>query len=174
MAPIRIIDAFAEHHADDAARLVFEYMAMTEGECDRPVPRSVEDLPAVLSRECRALPATYAPPGVLLLACVADEPVGCVGLKHQPPLDSLELKRFYVRAPHRRRGTGRQLMLEAHAHAARVAVSRIVLDVMPTRTAVVDFYRRLGYAPTGYQEQPHPLVAMQLVVSPSDGVVRHR
>jgi len=169
MTPIRIVDALNGHRADDAARLVFEYMAMTEGEAGRPVPRSVDELPAMLSAECRALSGTYRCPGVLLLACVGDEIAGCVGLKHLPSLDCLELKRLYVRPPQRRRGIARALMLQAHAHAARANVSRIVLDVMPGRTQVVDFYRGLGYTETEpYVDLSYPMVVMRRAVLTSD------
>jgi ribosomal protein S18 acetylase RimI-like enzyme len=36
-------------------------------------------------------------------------------------------------------------MRHAHRHAADHGFARLVLDVMPTRTHVIDFYRRLGY-----------------------------
>lgn len=119
MAQVSVVDALTEHRMHDAERLVFEYIAMTEGENGRPVPRRVDDLPSVLSAECRALAAAYRAPGAMLLACVADLPVGCVGLKHLPSLGWLELKRRYVRAPARGVGSGRALMLAAHARAAR-------------------------------------------------------
>ena len=169
MTPTRIIDALAEGRSDAAALLVFEYMAMTQGENGRPVPDSIDELPPVLSAECRALAETYAPPGIMLLACVGDEAVGCVGLEHLPSPNSLNLKRLYVRSPYRRLGAGRALMLEAHAHAARVNVERIVLDVMPSRVRVVDYYRRLGYSPTfPYQDLAYPMVVMHRPVLPTD------
>jgi ribosomal protein S18 acetylase RimI-like enzyme len=37
-------------------------------------------------------------------------------------------------------------MGQAHRHAADHGFTRLVLDVMPTRTHVIAFFRRLGYA----------------------------
>jgi ribosomal protein S18 acetylase RimI-like enzyme len=60
-------------------------------------------------------------------------------------------------------------MLQAHAHAAHADASRIVLDVMPGRTQVVDFYRGLGYTETEpYVELPFPMVVMRRAVLASD------
>ena len=53
-------------------------------------------------------------------------------------------------------------MTSAHEHAARVGFARTVLDVMPSRTAVIDFYRRLGYTDTApYTDWPLPMVYLE-------------
>lgn len=162
MTAMRIVEAHSGDLAPTAANLVFEYMAMTEGECGRAVPTSVDELPASLRAECRSLAETYAAPGVVLLACVGAEAVGCVGLKYLPQLASLEVKRFYVRPAHRGFGFGRALLEAAHAHAVRVDVRQTVLDVMPDRVAVVEFYRRSGYRETEpYQALTYPMVVMR-------------
>jgi ribosomal protein S18 acetylase RimI-like enzyme len=59
-------------------------------------------------------------------------------------------------------------MNHAHRHAARHGYTRLVLDVMPSRTQVIDFYRRIGYTdaepyPT---EAPDPMVYLQRRVDP--------
>jgi ribosomal protein S18 acetylase RimI-like enzyme len=142
VTPPRIVDANASGRTDEAARLVFEYMAMTQGENGLPVPASVDELPPVLSAKCRALSLTYSPPGALFLACVAAEPIGCVGRKHVPRLHILELKRLSVRSSYRGRGAGRALVRAAPSHAVHAGVRHVVLDVMPNRTDVVEFYQR--------------------------------
>jgi ribosomal protein S18 acetylase RimI-like enzyme len=86
--------------------------------------------------------------GALLLAYHDTEPIGCVGLIPTPPPGTIEVKRLYVRPAHRRAGAARLLMHHAHSHANRHGFTRLVLDVMPTRTHVIDFYRRLGYTET--------------------------
>ncbi len=56
---ITIVDALACGRADDAAGLLFEYMAPTEGEAGRPVPGSIDALPATLRAECADPAAAY-------------------------------------------------------------------------------------------------------------------
>lgn len=98
----------------------------------------------MLARECGDLAAAYAPPGTLLLAYCGRQPVGCVGLVAREPAGTAEVKRLYVRPAHRG-GIGAVLMSHAHRLAAERGFTRLVLDVLPARTAVIDFYRRLGY-----------------------------
>ena len=49
--------------ADDGTALIFEDMAATRAETGQAVPRRDRELPAVLHRECRDLPAVYRLPG---------------------------------------------------------------------------------------------------------------
>ena len=58
-----MVSVFAAGRADDGTALVFEYMAATRAETGQAVPRRDRELPAVLHRECRDLPAVYRPPG---------------------------------------------------------------------------------------------------------------
>lgn len=157
------VRAATESRLSDAQALVFEYLAATQGEAGRSVPDSIHQLPGVLRDECTDLATAYQPPGTLLLAYHDHEPIGCVGLKPMSPPDTIEIRRLYVRPAHRRGGVARRLMQHAHRHAAHHGFDRLVLDVMPTRTRVIDFYRRLGYTdaepyPT---EAPDPMVYMQ-------------
>jgi GNAT superfamily N-acetyltransferase len=150
-----------------AQALMFEYMAATQGEAGRTVPASIHQLPGVLRDECTDLATAYQPPGTLLLAYHHHEPIGCLGLKPIPQPGTIEIKRLYVRPTHRRAGAARTLMQHAHHHAAHHGFNRLVLDIMPTRTHVIEFYRRLGYTdaepyPT---EAPNPMVYMQRPVN---------
>jgi hypothetical protein len=56
-----VVSAFAAGCGDDAAALVFEYMAATQAETGQAVPGGIGELPAVLQRECRDLPAVLLP-----------------------------------------------------------------------------------------------------------------
>ncbi|HEX6686708.1 MAG TPA: GNAT family N-acetyltransferase [Candidatus Limnocylindrales bacterium] len=135
-------------------QLLFEYMAATQAERGRPVPATIDDLPEVLRDECANLAAAYRHPGALVVARRGDETVGCVGLQPVQPQGSTEVKRLYVRPDHRGHGVAAMLMDEAHQLAADHGFSRLVLDVMPERTHVIGFYRRLGY--TEFEPDPNP------------------
>ncbi|MFC7482756.1 GNAT family N-acetyltransferase [Luedemannella flava] len=109
------------------------------------MPAAVDQLPDLLRDECLHLAVVYAPPGALLLAYAGDVPVGCVGLRPATLPVAVEVKRLYVRPSYQGNGVARLLMEYAHRHAVDAGFSRLVLDVMSSRTRVIDFYRRLGY-----------------------------
>ncbi|MDO9444529.1 MAG: GNAT family N-acetyltransferase, partial [Dehalococcoidia bacterium] len=102
-------------------------------------------LPASLRGEQGDPGAVYRAPGDLLLAIDGDEAVGCVGVR---VLDeaSTEVRRLFVRPGHRGGGSATLLMHAAHALASDAGFAKVVLDVMPSRAAVIEWYRRLGYA----------------------------
>ena len=58
-----MVSVLAAGRADDSTALVFEYMAATRAETGQAVPRRDRELPVVLHRECRDLPAVYRPQG---------------------------------------------------------------------------------------------------------------
>jgi ribosomal protein S18 acetylase RimI-like enzyme len=127
------------------------------------VPETIAELPEPLRRECQRPERSYAEPGALFVACLADHVVGCVGLRPVRELpDAVEVKRLYVRPSHRESGIARALMTCAHDHAAHAGFARTVLDVMPTRGAVIAFYRRLGYTDTApYVDWTFPMVYLE-------------
>jgi hypothetical protein len=49
-------------------------------------------------------------------------------------------------------------------------ITRLILDVLPARTAVISFYRRLGYTETepSATESPIPMIYMQRPVTRED------
>ncbi len=58
-------------------------------------------------------------------------------------------------------------MNRAHQHAAQHQITRLILDVLPTRTNVIGLYRRLGYTdaepyPT---ESPVPMIYMHRLIT---------
>ena len=147
--------------------LLFAYMSSTQGENGLRVPGSVDELPHPLRVECEEPERSYAYPGVLLAACVEDQVAGCVGLRPVATMPGvIEVKRLYVRPTYRLSGVARALMTNAHAHATRAGFTRLVLDVMPSRTEVIAFYRRLGYADTApYTDWPFPMVYLERPVA---------
>lgn len=167
--PPLVLDAIASGRHADATALVFEYMAATQAETGRPVPSDIDQLPAALRTECEDLDAAYRPPGVLLLAYRDRHPIGCVGLKPLPEPGVIEVKRLYVRPAHRG-GIGRVLMGHPHQHAYQHGFTRLALDVIPERRAVIDFYRRLGYTDTApYTAEPFPMIYLERPTSTEDG-----
>ena len=162
-APVRVVSALIPSLLPHAVDVLFEYMATTEGEVGRPAPETIAQLPEPLRRECERPERSYADPGALLVACLADQVVGCVGLRPVLALpNAIEVKRLYVRSSHRGSGIARTLMTCAHDHAAHAGFARTVLDVMPTRIAVIAFYRRLGYADTApYMDWTFPMVYLE-------------
>ena len=99
-------------------------------------------------RELAGLPGAYAPPrGRLLLATVAGEAAGCVGLR---PLagngDACEMKRLYVRPAFLGQGLGGRLARAVIAEARSIGYGRMLLDTVPDRMAAATaLYRRLGF-----------------------------
>jgi len=176
MTAVTVVSAFAAGRDGAAAALVFEYMAATQAETGQPVPARISELPAVLQRECRDLPAVYRPPGALLIAGLSGQPAGCVGLAPCLAQCTAEIKRLYVRPAHRGKGIASTLMSHAHHHAARHGITRLILDVMSARTTVISFYRRLGYTETGpyATASPVPMISMQRSITNDDLLSFHR
>ena len=171
-----MVSAFAAGRGDDAAALVFEYMAATQTETGQEAPAGIGELPAVLQRECRNLQAVCRPPGALLIADLGGQPAGCAGLASCLHERTAEIKRLYVRPAYRGNGIARILIRHAHHHAAQQGMTRLILDVLPARTAVIGFYRRLGYTESGpyATESPVPMIYMERPITTDDILSIHR
>jgi GNAT superfamily N-acetyltransferase len=91
--------------------------------------------------ELARLPGAYArPAGALLVAWIADQPVGCVALRRleersgaKASLGSAEMKRLYVAPEARGRGAGFALVQRAIEVARGAGYSRILLETLPDR-----------------------------------------
>lgn len=108
--------------------------------------------------EMAAMPGKYAPPkGVLLLARGAGgTPLGCVGLR---PLEDncCEMKRLYVTPQGRGLGLGKALAERVVAEARRIGYREMRLDTLPSLTAAVALYERMGFARiAAYYDTPIP------------------
>ncbi len=84
------------------------------------------------------------PGGEILVAYAAREPVGVVALRRLEAR-TCEMKRLYVRPPHRGQGVARALVRRLLSDAARLGYERLRLDTLPTMTAALELYRSLGF-----------------------------
>lgn len=149
MTQARIVHALATGRAEQALAIIFEYLALTQGEAGFPVPQGIGDLPPALRAVYESLEERYREPGALLVAMVDDRVCGCVAIVGSDVTERTDalVQRLYVRAPFRRQGLARQLMQAVHTHAAQRGFERVVLNVMPTRLGAIACYRALGYQP---------------------------
>jgi putative acetyltransferase len=125
-------------------------------------------------RELAELPGDYAPPaGAILLARVGDETVGCVAVR---PLEAevCEMKRLYVRPPHRGTGAGRALAEAAIAVARDLGYARMRLDTVPSMSAARTLYRAVGFREIPpYRYNPIPgTTFMELELASSEPALR--
>ena len=103
--------------------------------------------------ELAGLPAPYA---AIFVAWMDGEAAGCVALK---PLGSLigEVKRLYVRASFRQSGLAQSLMAAAAQSSRELGWVTLRLDTLPSMTAAIALYRRLGFLPVArYNDNPDP------------------
>jgi DNA-binding MarR family transcriptional regulator len=84
------------------------------------------------------------PAGVLLLAYLRAEPVGCGALKTKEHAPS-EIKRMWVADSVRGLGIGRRLLLELEARALEDGARTVRLDTNRNLIEAVAMYRRAGY-----------------------------
>ena len=106
--------------------------------------------------EWQNLPGEYVPPqGALVLATVAGDPAGCVGLRPFPLPGACEMKRLYVAPAFRREHMGRALVDKILEVARRLGYSRMRLDTHPaTMIAAVELYRRFGFVEVAAEPMP--------------------
>jgi GNAT superfamily N-acetyltransferase len=105
--------------------------------------------------ELAGLPGDYAPPrGRLLLALHRGKPAGCVALRPLFHRDA-EMKRLYVRPPHRGSGLGRMLALRVIDFARALGYETLKLDTLPQMLAAQRMYEKLGFRDTApYNDNP--------------------
>jgi GNAT superfamily N-acetyltransferase len=156
-----IVEALSEKQIEQVRNLFREYHAEL---AQQYRPRGFE-------AELSALPGVYAPPkGTLLLATVAGQPVGCVGLRPFPWARASEMKRLYVRPTFRGGTVGKDLVNRVLQQASALGYTRLRLDTHPpTMRAAVAMYRRLGFKEVAPDpaERVEGLLYMELVLTPT-------
>jgi DNA-binding MarR family transcriptional regulator/GNAT superfamily N-acetyltransferase len=95
------------------------------------------------------------PRGLLLLARLRDEPVGCAALKLHGD-EPAEIKRMWV-APHARGlGVGRRLLTEVEEHAVRRGARVLRLETIRELHEASALYRSAGYSEVApFNDEPH-------------------
>ncbi|BCJ68783.1 bifunctional helix-turn-helix transcriptional regulator/GNAT family N-acetyltransferase [Polymorphospora rubra] len=110
-------------------------------------------------------PAQITPPaGLLLVATLHDEPVGCGAFRLRPgpsgvvpgPDAYAELKHMWVSPTVRGLGLGRRLVAELEAHVAGAGVRTVRLDTNGALVEAIGFYKTAGYREIdAYNDEPY-------------------
>ncbi len=89
--------------------------------------------------------------GLLLVARLKGEPVGCGALK-----DSGEIKRMWVASSARGLGVGRRILSELEAHARTRGLTSVRLETNRSLTEAMALYRSAGYAEVApFNDEPY-------------------
>jgi DNA-binding MarR family transcriptional regulator/GNAT superfamily N-acetyltransferase len=95
------------------------------------------------------------PAGLLLVASLRSEPIGCGALKFntdEPP----EIKRMWVAASARGLGVGRRLLAELEARATAGGAQTVRLDTNHALVEAIALYRSAGYEEVApFNEEPY-------------------
>ena len=95
------------------------------------------------------------PAGLLLVATVHGEPVGCGALKFHGGAPA-EIKRMWVAPTARGLGLGRQLLADLEAHAAAHGVRTLRLETNRALGEAIGLYRSAGYREVAaFNEEPY-------------------
>jgi DNA-binding MarR family transcriptional regulator/GNAT superfamily N-acetyltransferase len=95
------------------------------------------------------------PAGLLLIATLRSEPIGCGALKFHDN-EPTELKRMWVAKSARGLGIGRRILAELEAEAARNGSRVIRLETNKSLTEAIALYRSSGYAEVdAFNDEPY-------------------
>jgi GNAT superfamily N-acetyltransferase len=95
------------------------------------------------------------PAGILLIARVGDQPVGCGALKLHGDAP-VELKRMWIAPAARGLGLGRRLLGELERFAREAGASVIRLETNQALMEAIALYRRSGYVEVdAFNEEPY-------------------
>jgi putative acetyltransferase len=83
--------------------------------------------------------------GVLLVARVDGQPVGCGALRRLDPTTG-EIKRMYVAPPARGGGVGARILAELERHAVALGMRRLLLETGERQVEAVRLYQRAGFS----------------------------
>jgi GNAT superfamily N-acetyltransferase len=95
------------------------------------------------------------PAGLLLVAWLRGDPVGCGALKLHGA-EPADLKRMWVAPAARGLGVGRRLLSELEQQAAARGASRVRLDTNRALREAIGLYRSAGYVEVAaFNDEPH-------------------
>lgn len=95
------------------------------------------------------------PLGVLLVATLRAEPIGCVAMKFHDGAPT-EIKRMWVAESARGLGVGRRLLTEAESYAAEHGVEVLRLETNASLLEAIGLYRSAGYVEVeAFNEEPY-------------------
>jgi DNA-binding MarR family transcriptional regulator/GNAT superfamily N-acetyltransferase len=95
------------------------------------------------------------PAGLLLMATLRSEPIGCGALKFHDT-EPTELKRMWVAPSARGLGLGRRILAELEAEAVRHGSQAIRLETNRSLTEAIALYRSSGYAEVdAFNDEPY-------------------
>lgn len=155
------MEAASAEQIEQVRNLFREYQA------ELPQQYRARSLETLLS----TLPGVYAPPkGKLLLATIAGQPVGCVGLRPFPLGGACEMKHLYVRPTFRGGKVGKVLVEQVVQCAGSLGYSRIRLDTHPpTMQAALAMYRKKGFQEVAPDpaDRVEGLLYMELLLAPA-------
>lgn len=95
------------------------------------------------------------PAGLLLLAYIREEPVGCGALKFHENAPA-ELKRMWVAPRARGLGLGRRLLLALEHEARKAGITVLHLETNHTLVEAIEMYRHSGYQEVeAFNDEPY-------------------
>jgi GNAT superfamily N-acetyltransferase len=95
------------------------------------------------------------PAGMLVIAWLRGEPVGCGALKFLPGQPA-DLKRMWVAESARGHGVGRRILVELERRAAEHGVGAVRLETNATLVEAISLYRSAGYIEVpAFNDEPY-------------------
>jgi putative acetyltransferase len=118
--------------------------------------------------EFTRLPEPYvAPEGLMLLATLADAPVGCVVLVGLEPPHICEMKRLYVRDAGRGQGVGKALVEEVMRGAVDLGYLTMRLDTAPELNVARTMYASMGFREiASYHDRYDDAICFEIALNP--------
>jgi putative acetyltransferase len=92
---------------------------------------------------------------ILIVDGQSGQEIGCVGIRKFEN-HVAELKRMFIKEPHRNKGLGRELLCLAIELSKELGYKKIRLDTLDTMKPAMAVYEKFGFMETGaYRYNPH-------------------
>jgi len=158
-----LVEVVIEHPTSDAARVcITSYFAELDARFDTGFDPSrsiaADDLDLI------------EPAGLLLVARLHGEPIGCGALKFHGSAPA-EIKRMWVASSARGLGVGRRLLSELEQHARRHGAPAVRLETNQTLHEAMALYRSAGFVEVAaFNDEPYAHHWFEKSLDPSSGV----